>query len=339
MLEDARFLCRYCLNNRDYFTSEQAHQLRSDSQTMHLFAYREPMNRFNKTSLKIINNAMNPVAKLRPVYTKTSNPNIRSNSKHFRNKDGDSIEPTLIARGCKVELKGRNISPQLGLYNGAMGLVIDIVYNSNESPNSGHLPKYVLVQFPNYTGPQFLSSIPNVIPIVPISSVCPWHCCSVKFIPLQLCYGKTIHTFQGQNAGPVDPTQQHNSIQRIIVDIGSRQFEGRNPGLTYTALSRATTLGKSDDVSTSALFFDGDYIISPDRFADVATNTNTNKPYSLVDLRNKWVGLLKENTIKSGLSSQQQQDTFHWADSFSPTNDDILQFFDLFNNHSYFPHS
>ncbi len=57
MLDDARFLCKYCLlnNRRDYFTSEQqAHQLRSDSQTMHLFAYREPMNRFNKSSLQII---------------------------------------------------------------------------------------------------------------------------------------------------------------------------------------------------------------------------------------------------------------------------------------------
>ena len=172
-----------------------------------------------------------------------------------------------------MELKGRNISPELGLYNGAMGLVIvDIVYSSNESPNSGHLPKYVLVQFPNYTpGPQFLPSIPNVIPIVPIFFVCPWHCCSVKFIPLQLCYGKqTIHTFQGQNAGPVvHQSQQQNNIKRIIVDIGSRQFEGRNPGLTYTALSRATSLGKLDDVSTSALFFDGGDFISPDRFIDI----------------------------------------------------------------------
>ena len=65
-----------------------------------------------------------------------------------------------------MEFKGRNISPELGFYNGAVGLVIDIAYNSNKSPNSGHLHKYVLVQFPNYTGPQFLPSIPNVIPIV-----------------------------------------------------------------------------------------------------------------------------------------------------------------------------
>jgi erythromycin esterase-like protein len=41
--------------------------------------------------------------------------------------------------------------------------------------------------------------------------------------------------------------------------------------------------------STSALCFDGDFI-SPDRFIDIATSTHTtNKPYSLVHLRNKWV--------------------------------------------------
>jgi hypothetical protein len=93
--------------------------------------------------------------------------------------------------------------------------------------------------------------------------------------------------------------------------------------------------------STSALCFDGDFI-SPDRFIDIATSTHTtNKPYSLVHLRNKWVVelFLKNNTIKSGLSSsQQQQDIFHWADTFSPTNDDLQQFFHLFNNHNDLPH-
>ena len=44
-----------------------------------------------------------------------------------------------------MELKGRNISPELGFYNGAVGLVIDFAYNSNESPNSGHLHRVFIM--------------------------------------------------------------------------------------------------------------------------------------------------------------------------------------------------
>jgi hypothetical protein len=105
-----------------------------------------------------------------------------------------------------VELKGRNISPELGFYNGAVGLVIDIAYNSNESPNSGHLHKYVLVQFPNYTGPQFLPSIPNVIPIVlSFSSI---------LLPFLLPHRESLLTLEADNLK--EETQQDSPTQPLV---------------------------------------------------------------------------------------------------------------------------
>ena len=46
-----------------------------------------------------------------------------------------------------------NILPEVGLYNGAIGTVVEIVYkNRPEGPNDKehyHLPDYVVVDFPN----------------------------------------------------------------------------------------------------------------------------------------------------------------------------------------------
>jgi hypothetical protein len=54
-----------------------------------------------------------------------------------------------------------------------------------------------------YNGMPFTETMKKVIPIVPQEVQCKYKCCCKKFIPLSLCYAKTIHTFQGQNAGPV----------------------------------------------------------------------------------------------------------------------------------------
>jgi hypothetical protein len=52
-----------------------------------------------------------------------------------------------------VALSNVNILPEIGLYNGAMGTVIEIVYkNRPVGPNDKehcHLPDYVVVDFPN----------------------------------------------------------------------------------------------------------------------------------------------------------------------------------------------
>jgi hypothetical protein len=51
------------------------------------------------------------------------------------------------------------------------------------------------------------------------------------------------HTFQGQNSGPTPPGKPPNAVQTLVVDPGSRNFEGINVGLFYSIATRATTVG------------------------------------------------------------------------------------------------
>jgi hypothetical protein len=92
-------------------------------------------------------------------------------------------------------------------------------------------------------------------------------------MPLQLCYTKTVYTFQGQNAGPVSPGQLPNSIQRIICNPGDRSFKGKNPGLFYTIGGRASMQGNPKDKMSSALYFTGKRI-KPDRILNMTKGAN-----------------------------------------------------------------
>jgi hypothetical protein len=60
---------------------------------------------------------------------------------------------TDVCVGARVAISNVNILPEKGLYNGAMGNVLNIVYQDrSEGPNNkehNHLPDYVVVNFPN----------------------------------------------------------------------------------------------------------------------------------------------------------------------------------------------
>ena len=162
---------------------------------------------------------------------------------------------TTICRGCKVAIKGKNFNPEWGLFNSAIGTVQEIVYKNDESPNEGHLPCYVAVEFPSYTGHLQANgghcwdkNNPQVIPIPIVTARCKKGCCQIEYLPLELAFGKTIHTFQGLEAGPDKP------IQTIIVNCGTNLFESSNPGLQYTAMSRASTIGENG-INDSAIYF------------------------------------------------------------------------------------
>jgi hypothetical protein len=60
-----------------------------------------------------------------------------------------------------------------------------------------------------------------------------------------LAWAKTIHSFEGQNAGPTSTGQLNNAVMRISVHLGDRNDGANNPGLAYTALTRTTTLGSA----------------------------------------------------------------------------------------------
>ena len=115
---------------------------------------------------------------------------------------------------------------------------------------------YVLVDFQRNIGLPFDSLHPTYIPIPPHTARCKYNCgCQRNYIPLTLAFGKTIHSFQGQNVGPTLPHQPENPIQTIVVDPGTRAFEGSSPHLLYSIISRITTLGYPHDIFTSPFFF------------------------------------------------------------------------------------
>ena len=116
----------------------------NDTDTLHIFATKEMCSEHNFKKLKEFHNADNPVAFLkhnlpRHLYENTNDINAIP-------------QITCFSRGCKVSIKGRNFSPLLGLYNGAIGTVHEIVYREGESPNTNNLPLYVAVDFPGYLG-------------------------------------------------------------------------------------------------------------------------------------------------------------------------------------------
>ena len=76
-------------------------------------------------------------------------------------------------------------------------------------------------------------------------------------MPLAVSFGKTIHSFQGASVGKIPPGRPDNAYHRLVGDPGARKYEANNPGLFYTLLSRATTIGEEEKPETSAIFFKG----------------------------------------------------------------------------------
>jgi len=149
-------------------------------------------------------------------------------------------------------------------------------------------------------------------------------CCSVTFCPLELSFGMTLHTFQGQSAGPVEDGQPRNAVDTIIVEPGTRSFEGNNPGTAYMAASRATTMGTGN--LDSAIYFTGKNM-NKARVLDIKYQrscTNANKKmYKKVALREKWVDRLERNTIRPIYTTEYIEDIKQWCREFRMSTDDL----------------
>ena len=95
-----------------------------------------------------------PVAVINGIHSGT-------NAALAKPDDAGGLYPTvLLSEGAHVMLTA-NVWQQVGLCNGAAGIVFKFIYPEGQSPPN--LPVAVLVDFPQYTGPPFL----------PVSKVCP----------------------------------------------------------------------------------------------------------------------------------------------------------------------
>lgn len=150
----------------------------------------------------------------------------------------------------------------------------------------------------------------QVIPIPIVENSCKHTCCDREFLPLELAYARSIHKFQGLTAGPVDKGKIKPVHDCIVCDPGTRQFEGNNPGLFYTAVSRPTTLGSKDDGLGSALYFRGENM-NAERIRDLKLDSR-GVPYNKIMLRDQWVERLENNVVKSNMNNNKKATLLQW---------------------------
>ena len=125
-------------------------------QSVFLFWTNEKRIKHNIMMLSRMNTPENPTAILKP---RSSGRIGKAISRHF---DSDVPKSTLLCIGAKVSLQGRNFKPSWGLHNGACGTCCEIVFAQGQNPNHGALPRYVVVDFPQYTGPSWDLDNPTV---------------------------------------------------------------------------------------------------------------------------------------------------------------------------------
>ena len=288
------------------FTEEDRRQIRENA--MYIFANKAPMQEHNRQKLKEQNSEDNPVARIHTTTT-SYDKKYRGVTKHFARQQSQNAIPTTvnICRGAKVQLTGKNFEPDWGLYNGSIGTVIEIIFNENEHPLEGYQPEYVIVDFPQYSGPSWMESKKTWVPIPAVEMNCEKRCCQLRYIPLSLAYAKTCHTFQGQTVGKNHP------IPCIIVQPGTRDFEGKCPGLFYVLLSRATDIGCCEDRRSSAIFFDG-LDMTYDRIKDLTRSLSTGREYAKVTKRKQWVKYLRKHLIKQQISDIEKSTLIRWCE-------------------------
>ena len=161
---DVDFLCGNFHLMSPHFTEQDRKELCKDA--LFLFALKKPKQILNHQKLREIHSSSNPVARIKATTVNRFGKIVSYNS-HY---DNESAPPLVyLCIGAKVALTGQNICPEWGLFNGTIGIIMDIVFKEGESPNTNDLPLYVLVEFSLYKGPPFDHTNPKVIPIVPLT--------------------------------------------------------------------------------------------------------------------------------------------------------------------------
>ena len=140
---------------------------------------------------------------------------------------------SALALGAKVMLL-TNYVVEWGTYNGTVGTVIDIVYETPEGPRvKDAQPVYVVVDMPDISFPPELvwnREHPTWFPVPLETMRCERNCCSMTTIPLRVCKAITIIKSQGQSVGP------GNNWTKLVCRLPQRS----TPGLELVAISRVT---------------------------------------------------------------------------------------------------
>ena len=156
-MEDADRLINLHISN---YPSSFREKIEDDPKTLWAFAKRDDMNKKNVDMLvKTQKRHGVPIARLRCRFKSNMSGDAVAYPSHFF---GKKILFTLdVCVGAHVCLETANIDPNSGLFVGAIGKVIDIVYDKSVGPNGDvdeRLPNYIVVDFPSFKPP------PNIEP-------------------------------------------------------------------------------------------------------------------------------------------------------------------------------
>lgn len=147
--EDAQRLANLHLEN---FSPDFREKLESDPKTLYAFAKQEGRKKMNlELLIKTHRRTRSPVARLKCYLSSNIVGNNTVYPSHFRRQR--MIFNFDVCVGSQVCLETANIDPIVGLFVGAIGTVIDIIYDNSVGPNNEpkhHLPKYIVVDFPSF---------------------------------------------------------------------------------------------------------------------------------------------------------------------------------------------
>ena len=153
-----------------------------------------------KVDLKKFNNEA--VIRLgNPIFLSQAT-NIPAAAQSFREDQADGLVNQLaLCHGSSVLLI-KNKWPAAGLVNGSRGIVRFIIFKSTTSTDPGSIPDLLLVEFPKYIGPSYLSDHERLVPIVP--DCASWttpkkETMQRRQFPLIPGSALTIHKAQGKN--------------------------------------------------------------------------------------------------------------------------------------------
>ncbi|CAG8693793.1 19015_t:CDS:2 [Cetraspora pellucida] len=159
------------------------------------------VNEININKLRLLNN---PITRIHAVHTG----GIEAFKADLDVAKGLKSQ-ILLARGARVMLRA-NLCVELGLVNGAIGTVHNILFEKDQGLPS--LPVAVFVEFDDYNGSAFVSTAGT---------------CSRLQIPLNLAWAITVHKGQGL------------TLANAMINLGKKEFAS---GLSFVAISRVYTL-------------------------------------------------------------------------------------------------
>jgi ATP-dependent DNA helicase PIF1 len=116
----------------------------------------------------------------------------------------------------------------MGLVNGSIGSIYNIVWDQGQDPSSS-MPSLLLIKFDEYSGPDFPNCNPGIIPVFPATRQFNYKGAvfSRTQFPIRLAYAITVHKSQGL------------TLSKVVLNLNRREH---CVGLSYVAVSRVKTL-------------------------------------------------------------------------------------------------